>query len=105
MIFMAMPHRSKDLTRRRVLAGSSALATGGAFGGVLPHAALGRQPAQPSEAAWAHLADKLSGPTLRARDFDLRPFARPYNLRYAAEVPDAIAFCRGTEDVALAITW
>jgi hypothetical protein len=102
---IAMLHRSTDLTRRRVLAGSSALATGAAFGGVLPDAALGRQPAQPSEAAWAHLADELSGPTLRSRDFDLRPFARPFNLRYAAELPDAIAFCRSTEDVALAITW
>jgi FAD/FMN-containing dehydrogenase len=105
MISMVMPHRSEDLTRRRVLAGSSALTIGAAVGGALPNAALGRQAPQPSEAAWAHLADQVSGPILRTRDFDLRPFARPFNLRYAADLPDAIAFCRGTEDVAAAITW
>jgi FAD/FMN-containing dehydrogenase len=102
---MATVHRPDLLTRRHVLAGSSAFAIGAAFGGALPHAALARQPAQPSEAAWVHLADQLSGPLLRTRDFDLRPFVKPYNLRYAAELPDAVAFCRSTEDVAAAITW
>jgi FAD/FMN-containing dehydrogenase len=103
MIILHRPHR---LTRRRVLAGASALALGAAAGGGAgPKAACSRQSAQPSEAAWGHLADKLSGPMLRARDFDLRPFARPFNLRYAADQPDAIAFCRSAEDVAAAIAW
>jgi FAD/FMN-containing dehydrogenase len=101
----AIVHRPNELTRRRVLAGSSAFAIGAAFAGALPATGFGRPPAAPSEAAWRQLAGKVSGPILRASDFDLRPFARPYNLRYAADLPDAVAFCRSAEDVAVAITW
>ncbi len=53
----------------------------------------------------AHLADKLSGPLLRSGSFDLSKFTKPYNLRYAADLPDAVALCRTTEDVASAIVW
>jgi FAD/FMN-containing dehydrogenase len=102
---MAITHRPEELTRRHVLAGSSAFALGAAFGGALPDTALGRQPAEPSDAAWRQLADKLTGPVLRESDFDLRPFARPFNLRYAADLPDAVAFCRSPDDVAAAVTW
>jgi FAD/FMN-containing dehydrogenase len=102
---MATTHRPTELTRRHVLAGSSAVAIGAAFAGALPDGALGRQPAGPSEAAWRQLADNLSGPILRESDFDLRPFARPFNLRYAADLPDAVAFCRSADDVAAAIGW
>jgi hypothetical protein len=102
---MAITHRPEAPTRRHVLAGSSALALGAAFGGALPDTALGRQPAGPSEAAWRQLTDKVSGPILRESDFDLRRFARPFNLRYAADLPDAVAFCRSADDVAAAVTW
>ena len=103
---MAISHRPNQLTRRHVLAGSSAFAIGAAFGGgALPATAFARQPAQLGEAAWRQLADKLSGPILRQSDFDLSRIVKPYNLRYAADLPDAVAFCRSAEDVAAAITW
>ena len=93
------------LSRRRFLVGSSALAVGASLGGrsfVRPALAQAREP---SDAAWRHLADKLSGPVLRAQDFDLAQIARPYNLRYVNNLPDGIALCRSAEDVAAAITW
>lgn len=98
----AMPGQ---LTRRHILTGSAASAIGGALNGALPKIALARQPSQPSEAAWRHLAAKLSGPVLRSNGFDLRKFASPYNLRYASDLPNAVALCRYAEDVAFAITW
>jgi hypothetical protein len=83
-------------SRRRFLLGSSALAFGAGLG---IRAAPARAP-QPSEAAWRHLAEKLSGPVLRAKDFDIGHVAHPVNLRYAANLPDAVALCRTAEDVA-----
>ncbi len=93
------------VTRRNFLTASSALAATGALNGLAPEIAFARQSEWPSEAAWRHLADKLSGPLLRSNSFDLSKFIRPYNLRYAAERPDAVALCRNTEDVASAIGW
>jgi FAD/FMN-containing dehydrogenase len=94
------------LSRRRFVVGGTALAVGAGLGGIPLPTAQAREPApEPSEAAWRHLADKLSGPVLRAGSFDLAQIARPYNLRYVANLPDAIALCRTAEDVALAITW
>jgi FAD/FMN-containing dehydrogenase len=93
------------LSRRGFLVGSSALAVGAGLGGrsfIRPALAQARQP---SDAAWRHLAEKLSGPVLRAKDFNLSHFAHPVNLRYAADLPDAVALCRTAEDVAAAITW
>jgi FAD/FMN-containing dehydrogenase len=101
---MAISHQASQLTRRHILAGSSALAFGGALGG-LPGTTFGRHLDEPSEAAWRQLADQLSGPVLRSGNFDLSRFAKPYNLRYAADLPDGIALCRSAEDVASAITW
>ena len=103
---MAITLRHDTISRRGFLAGSSALAVGAG----LATAALGperpaRRPRQPSEAAWRQLADKISGPVLRAASFNLAQIARPYNLRYVADLPDAIALCRTPEDVAYAITW
>src|SRR5262249_56379163 len=40
-----------------------------------------------------------------AGSFNLAQIARPYNLRYAADLPDGIALCHTPEDVAYAITW
>src|SRR5579863_7313181 len=93
------------VSRRSFLTASSALAATGLLDGLAPRIAFARQTGQPSEAAWRHLADKLSGPLLRSGSFDLRKFVRPYNLRYAAELPDAVALCRTPEDVAAAIVW
>ncbi|HEY1931769.1 MAG TPA: FAD-binding oxidoreductase [Acetobacteraceae bacterium] len=89
------------LTRRNLLAGSLA----SAFGGAVPKIALARAPSRPSEAAWRHLAAKLSGPVLRSDSFNLRRFARPVNLRYASDLPAAVALCRTADDVAFAIGW
>jgi hypothetical protein len=96
-----------QVSRRHFVVGSSALAFASAFAGsVTPRTAFARQASgRPSEAAWRQLKDTLSGPLLRAGAFDLGKFAKPYNLRYAAELPDAIALCRSAEDVAAALTW
>jgi FAD/FMN-containing dehydrogenase len=108
---MALSFRVERVNRRRFLVGGSAVAVGAGlapgFGrGFLAEAALARDVAhQPSEAAWRQLADKLSGPVLRANSFDLSQIAVPYNARYAGNLPDAIALCRSAEDVAFAITW
>jgi hypothetical protein len=102
---MAVALSHDTISRRRFLVGSSALAVGA---GLPPLAmpAWARVPSrQPSDAAWRQLADKLSGPVLRASSFNLAQIARPYNLRYAAELPDGIALCRTPEDVAVAIAW
>src|SRR5579863_5699321 len=93
------------VSRRSFLTASSALAATGLLDGPAPRIAFARQAGQPSEAAWRHLADKLSGPLLRSNSFNLSKFIKPYNLRYAAELPDAAALCRTAEDVASAIAW
>src|ERR1051326_2603783 len=93
------------VSRRRFLIGSSAFAIGAGLG---PRVAFARAPErtrQPSDAAWRALAGRISGPLLRAKDFDLKEFAHPVNLRYAGYMPDGIALCRSPEDVAAAITW
>lgn len=102
---MDILHKPHPLSRRHFLTASAAVAASGALSALPPKIAFARAPNQPSEAAWRHLADKLSGPLLRSGNFDLGKFARPYNLRYAAELPDAIALCRTAEDVASAIVW
>jgi FAD/FMN-containing dehydrogenase len=103
---MAITLRHDTISRRGFLAGTSALAVGAGVATVTPWAGAARaQARQPSEAAWRQLADKISGPLLRAASFNLAQIARPYNLRYAADLPDAIALCRTPEDVAAAITW
>jgi hypothetical protein len=93
------------LSRRRFLVGSSALAAGAGFAGrslIRPALAQARQP---SDAAWRALADKLSGPVLRADSFNLAKVARSFNLRYARDLPHGVALCRGPRDVAVAILW
>jgi hypothetical protein len=104
---MAIIAQRNALSRRGFLVGSSAVAIGAGFAhraGV--GAALAQDaPRQPGEAAWRLLADKMSGPVLRAESFDLRKVAKPYNLRYAGDLPDAVALCRDAADVALAIKW
>jgi FAD/FMN-containing dehydrogenase len=105
---MAVTSAHDTISRRRFLVGSSALAAGAGLAPLAPLArpAWAQQPArQPSDAAWRQLADKLSGPVLRAASFNLAQIARPYNLRYVADLPDGIALCRTPEDVAYAITW
>lgn len=91
------------LSRRHVLAGGGALAVGAGLG--LRGASAQLAVRQPTPAAWRYLADKLSGPLLLAKSFDLSTIAVPYNARYAQNLPDAIALCRSPEDVAVAITW
>jgi FAD/FMN-containing dehydrogenase len=95
-------HRSNQLSRRHFILGSSALAFAGAL---TPRAVFGRPAPAPSEAAWRKLKDTLSGPLLRSGSFDLGKLARPYNLRYAADLPDGVALCRSTEDVVAAVDW
>jgi hypothetical protein len=106
---MASVLAASPLSRRRFLVGSTALAAGAGLAARLavPVArARAPEPArQPSEAAWRDLADKLSGPLLRAKSFNLGTIAVPYNARYTDILPDAIALCRSPEDVAVAITW
>jgi FAD binding domain/Berberine and berberine like len=99
--------QSNQVSRRNFVVGSAAFAVASGFVEDLrPNAAFGRQiVAQPSEAAWRQLKDALSGPLLRSDTFDLSKFAKPYNLRYAAELPDGIALCRSAEDVATAVNW
>jgi FAD/FMN-containing dehydrogenase len=97
------------LDRRAVLLGASALAASSA----MPRALRAFAPAKtvkppasgPSDAAWRHLGDTLSGPLLRADSFNLRKIVRSYNLRYGNDLPDAIALCRDAADVAIAIKW
>lgn len=102
---MGITLRHDAISRRGFLVGSSALAVATATTAT-PWAGTARaQARQPSDAAWRQLADKISGPLLRAASFNLAQIARPYNLRYAADLPDAIALCRTPEDVATAITW
>jgi FAD/FMN-containing dehydrogenase len=103
---MAIAPKPAPLSRRHFLVGTSASAIAGGLGHGLPDAAFGQElTSQPSEAAWRRLADKVSGPVLRSSNFDLGKFARPYNLRYAADLPDGIALCRSAEDVASAVNW
>jgi FAD/FMN-containing dehydrogenase len=97
------------LDRRAVLLGASVLAASSA----IPRELRAFVPAKhakplvysPSAAAWKHLSDTMSGPVLRADNFDLRKIARSYNLRYENDLPDAIALCRDPSDVASAIKW
>src|SRR5262249_52435595 len=99
---MASALSDDTISRRRFLAGSSALAVGA---GLAPWPTLAQGVArQPSDAAWRQLADKLSGPVLRAKSFNLAQIARPYNLRYAANLPNGIALCRTPKNMAFAIT-
>jgi FAD/FMN-containing dehydrogenase len=102
---MQLTGHPSTVTRRNFLTASSALAATGVLDGLTPRIAFARQAGQPSETAWRHLADKLSGPLLRSNSFNLSKFVRPCNLRYAAELPDAVALCRTPEDVASAIVW
>ena len=99
--------QSKQVSRRQFLGGLSTLAVAGGFAEDLtPQVALGRQTVdQPSKAAWRQLKASLSGPLLQSDSFDLSKFAKPYNLRYAAELPDGIALCRNVEDVVTAVNW
>jgi hypothetical protein len=102
---MAMLQRAA-VSRRGFLVGSSALALGlGAGRRSIEPARAETVVRQPSEAAWRQLADKLSGPVLRAGSFDLSKIASPYNLRYAGDLPDGIALCRNAKDVAAAVIW
>ena len=102
---MAVALSHDTISRRRFLVGSSALAAGAALAPLAMPAWAQQAARPPSDAAWRQLADKLSGPVLRASNFNLAQIARPYNLRYAADLPDGIALCRTPEDVAVAITW
>src|SRR5712691_7189798 len=102
---MAMLLQHDAVSRRRFLVGSSALAVGAGLGRLAEPAFARDTAPQPSEAAWRQLAEKLSGPVLRANSFDLGKVARSYNLRYASILPDGVALCRTPEDVAFAITW
>jgi FAD binding domain/Berberine and berberine like len=99
--------QSKQVSRRHFVGGLSTLAVAGIFAdGCTPQVAFGRQTInQPSKAAWGQLKDSLSGPLLHSSTFDLSRFAKPYNLRYAAELPDGIALCRSVEDVVMAVNW
>ncbi len=100
---MAVSLQRERVSRRQFLAGAAAV-TGA---GLAPRwSSAGPAPArQPSDAAWRHLAEKLSGPVLRATSFDLTQVVTTANLRYAADLPDGIALCRSAEDVAAAVTW
>ncbi len=104
---MAIALQLGEVSRRRFLIGGAAVAVGAGIGrGLSVAPALAREITRPpSEAAWRHLVDKLSGPVLRAKSFDLGQIAIPYNARYAANLPDAIALCRSAEDVAVALAW
>lgn len=102
---MAIPLRQAALSRRRFLVASSVLAVGAGLAPFAAPAPAQQAAPQPSDAAWRHLADKLSGPVLRAKNFDLKEFAHPVNLRYADDMPHGVALCRSAEDVSSAITW
>jgi FAD/FMN-containing dehydrogenase len=97
------------LDRRAVLLGASALAASSAMPRELrafaPAKTVKPAASGPSDAAWRHLGDTLSGPLLRADSFNLRKIVRCYNLRYGNDLPDAIALCRDAADVATAIKW
>jgi FAD/FMN-containing dehydrogenase len=102
---MAIALRNETISRRGFLAGSSALVAGAGLAASARWAPVRAQARPPSDAAWRELADKISGPVLRASSFNLAQIAAPYNLRYAADLPDGIALCRTPEDVSAAITW
>lgn len=97
------------LDRRTMLLGAAVLAAGSAVPRQLrafaPAKTVRSPAAKPSDAAWKHLGDMLSGPLLRADSFNLGKIVRSYNLRYANDLPDAIALCRDAADVATAIKW
>jgi FAD/FMN-containing dehydrogenase len=98
---MAIAWQVGGISRRRFLAGGAAAAAGL---GLAPAPARGAAH-QPSPTAWRQLAEKLSGPVLRAGSFDLSQVVTTANLRYANNLPDGIALCRSPDDVAFAIAW
>jgi FAD/FMN-containing dehydrogenase len=92
-----------EVSRRHFLAGGTAVAAGLSLAGAPAFARATTR--QPCPTAWRQLAEKLSGPVLRADSFDLSQVVTTANLRYAGNLPDGIALCRSPEDVAAAIAW
>src|SRR5262249_61750103 len=95
---LAIALRPRTVSRRGFLAGSSALAVGAALAPWAAEKARAQATRSPSEAAWRQLAERISGPVLRAGSFNLAQIARPYNLPYPADLPDRIALCHPPAD-------
>jgi hypothetical protein len=99
--------QNSQLSRRRFLIASAAAAVGAGTGpglGISEALAQARL-ASPSDFALRQLAKSLTGPLLRPTDFDFAKFVMPYNLRYAGNLPQAVALCVSPKDVAAAILW
>jgi hypothetical protein len=99
----AVPDRPDAVTarlgRRAFLRGLGGLAGAVALGPLAAAAAAGKV----SGRDWADLRRRLKGDILRPGDRGFALAARPYNLRYAATLPTAIARCRTAEDVIAAL--
>jgi FAD/FMN-containing dehydrogenase len=67
-------------------------------------ASAARAPAAPAD-AWQELAGALQGPVLRPGAPGFAAVARPWNLRFAAILPDGIARCVSAADVRTAVLW
>jgi FAD/FMN-containing dehydrogenase len=99
--------QNSQLSRRRFLIASAAAAVGA---GISPGLGISEALAQariasPSDLALRQLAKSLAGPLLRPTDFDFAKYVMPYNLRYAGNLPQAVALCASPKDVAAAILW
>jgi len=95
------------LDRRQFLRGSAGLLAGLGLSG-LPRSARSaprRSGAASGRGIWAELAAALQGPLLLPGDPDFTRIAQPWNLRFAAILPAAIARCSSAADVGACLLW
>ena len=89
----------RSLSRRELLA-----ATGIGAAGIIASGAIG-SPALAASDPWVQLRRRLVGALVRPGDKRYLKLATPRNLRYSADMPQAIALCADAADVATAISW
>ena len=99
-----------DIGRREVLGNAGKLALAAGVGARL--AGAGTRPGRAGTASvrrlqpdWAALARRLNGRLLRPGDQGYVTAGLPYNRRYAAVRPAAVALCADVADVRTALTW
>jgi len=94
------------VSRRGFLGATTALGAGLAIGGtggyVVARSGICRQP---SDRAWQHLKQLLSGRVLRPSDEGFTALVLPNNLRYSGVLPQGVARCMTADEVSKAILW
>jgi FAD/FMN-containing dehydrogenase len=97
---------SHPISRRQFLERSAQLVVGaGAVAGLRPGAHARGLVESPSPRALQELAGRLAGTLLQPGDPGYATIAQPNNLRYAANLPVAIARCESAQDVAESLGW